>query len=383
MLFDCAVVGAGPAGGMAARTVSEKGFDVLLIDRKTEIGLPVRCAEGISHFALENSGLIPDRSWIKQEVKGSKVVPPAGKPYYYTDRGYSIDRHEFDKWIVKRATDAGCGLRLGTVAKEVSYDGRCWTLSTSSGEVKSRILIAADGPISGIAESLGMMIRRIWINAMQYKIDAKDFDYEENKWLCLYFSGRFKGGYGWVFPRKDEYNVGCGTFGEVRPLLKTFCKQLNLDCGKIKDTNAGVVPHEYDLSSLASKGLAIVGDSAGLTNPGSGGGIHPALVSGKMAGETACRALRLENPDIMLDYHKLLSQSDYTNPNFRKYANIFRRWGDEEFNLISAIMDGKDYKDLSKLRATKMFFKNPRFIKRVREFWVAYKTLRLVMKYGW
>jgi len=51
-MFDVVVVGAGPAGSMAAKTAAEKGLNVLLVEKRQEVGTPVRCAEGISKDSL-------------------------------------------------------------------------------------------------------------------------------------------------------------------------------------------------------------------------------------------------------------------------------------------------------------------------------------------
>jgi len=45
---DVVVVGAGPAGSVTAKHLALRGLDVLLIERNQEIGVPVRCAEGVS-----------------------------------------------------------------------------------------------------------------------------------------------------------------------------------------------------------------------------------------------------------------------------------------------------------------------------------------------
>jgi len=46
--YDVVVVGAGPAGSTAARFAANQGAAVALLEKDREIGVPVRCAEGIS-----------------------------------------------------------------------------------------------------------------------------------------------------------------------------------------------------------------------------------------------------------------------------------------------------------------------------------------------
>src|SRR5512136_1743217 len=51
--YEVVVIGAGPAGSMAARTIAQAGHSVLLVEKRQEIGAPVRCAEGVSRAWLE------------------------------------------------------------------------------------------------------------------------------------------------------------------------------------------------------------------------------------------------------------------------------------------------------------------------------------------
>jgi len=46
--FDIIVVGAGPAGSMAARFAAEKGVSVLILEKDRDVGYPVRCGEARS-----------------------------------------------------------------------------------------------------------------------------------------------------------------------------------------------------------------------------------------------------------------------------------------------------------------------------------------------
>ena len=55
--YDVVVVGAGPAGSLTARHAAEGGASVLMIEKKPEIGAPLRCAEGVSKEGLKKVGI--------------------------------------------------------------------------------------------------------------------------------------------------------------------------------------------------------------------------------------------------------------------------------------------------------------------------------------
>ena len=60
MKCDVVVVGAGPGGSMAAKAAAMAGLDVIMLEKRQEIGDPVRCAEGVSKASLKES--CPPRS---------------------------------------------------------------------------------------------------------------------------------------------------------------------------------------------------------------------------------------------------------------------------------------------------------------------------------
>ncbi len=74
--YDVIVVGAGPGGSIAARTAAEE-CDVLLIEKRQEIGAPVRCAEGVDKRSVVKF-IQPEKRWIAGDVNRARIYSPDG-----------------------------------------------------------------------------------------------------------------------------------------------------------------------------------------------------------------------------------------------------------------------------------------------------------------
>lgn len=74
MNYDVVVVGAGPAGSMAAMEAARQGARTLIIERRQETGSPVRCAEGVGKGGLLKTGIKIDRRWIAKEERGARQI---------------------------------------------------------------------------------------------------------------------------------------------------------------------------------------------------------------------------------------------------------------------------------------------------------------------
>src|SRR3989344_3932625 len=108
--YDVVVVGAGPAGSTTAERSAERGLSVLLLEKRQEIGAPVRCGEGVSQENIDALGMtLPSHVW-RQRIKGAYVYAPNGKEIKIqgdkTD-GYVLERKAFDKWLAENASRKG------------------------------------------------------------------------------------------------------------------------------------------------------------------------------------------------------------------------------------------------------------------------------------
>ncbi len=380
--YDVIVIGAGPAGSSTAKEIAKKGFKILLIDSKKEIGKPVQCAEAITEYAFENIGLKTQKKWVKQKIKGIKILLPNNKCFYSTVKCLSIDRYLFDKYLAELAVSNGAELQLKTYMKTIKFKNNSYTINTNNGSYNSKIIVGADGYISKTAKNLGLLKNQEYIKAYQYKFNKKDIDFHTDDWLCMTMNEIFHGGYGWVFPRGDEYNVGVGSKDASLDLLKHYCKTLGFDINKKKCFNAGKLPYYFDIKKRVIPGAIIVGDAAAMTNPVTGGGIHPALYSGMIAGQIVAESLKKNNIKIMFKYNEIMKKSMFLHPIHQKVSNYFQKWTNNDWNFFAEAADGLDMKDLTYFKSFKIGLKYPRYMIRARELLAIRKEMQINQKYG-
>ena len=129
--YDVVVVGAGPAGSCAARFAAAGGCRTLLVEKRQEIGSPVRCGEGIARHFLEDCDIPYNRKWVAQEVKGAKIFSPNGTELRIDERyagnevGIVLERDAFDKDLAKLAAKAGSDIWIkATAVGLLKDDGR-------------------------------------------------------------------------------------------------------------------------------------------------------------------------------------------------------------------------------------------------------------------
>jgi len=308
MKCDLVVVGAGPGGSMAAKAAAENGLEVVLLEKRQEIGDPVRCAEGVSKKELTKM-VKPDERWIAAEVKGARIYAPDGTCITMSeDRagaevGYVLERKVFDRALAMDASRAGAKVMVKTRALGlIKEDGKIKGVSAMHlGEelrIEAPLVIGADGVESKVGRWAGisgaLKLKDIE-SCAQFIVQDPKVDDE----YCEFFFGNdlAPGGYVWVFPKgKKLANVGLGIQGsrcgpgEAVKHLQGFVESC-FPKGKIVEMVVGGDPCAPPLKSATADGVMLVGDAARQTDAITGGGILNAMKAGLIAGEVAARAV--------------------------------------------------------------------------------------------
>lgn len=315
--YDVIVVGAGPAGSTAARFAAEKGISVLLLEKDRDVGYPVRCGEAVSKTGIEEF-LPVDPKFVAAEVTKFRFVAP-NEQYVevgFNDTGYVLERRIFDYELARLAAEAGAEVLTrayvnGLIIKDDKVCGVKYEYRGEQFEVKSKIVIAADGVESRVGRWAGIKTHsdfRDMESAVQ--VTVANIDAAQDT-LHFYMGQCYApNGYLWIFPKGNKKaNIGLGISGSINK-NKSALSYLNDFMGKyypdapILTQICGGVPCELTLDKISGPGIMLVGDAARQINPLSGGGICSGMIGGKIAGIIAGEAVVTNNLNLVLTYDK-------------------------------------------------------------------------------
>ena len=102
---DILIIGAGPAGSSAAIAAAKKGMDVLVVEQRAEIGVPVQCAEYIPAPLVGQLNL--GTGFVVQKVSKMRTILPDGSTSDMAAPGFMIHRDRFDQTIARQARKLG------------------------------------------------------------------------------------------------------------------------------------------------------------------------------------------------------------------------------------------------------------------------------------
>lgn len=374
MKYDVVVVGGRLAGSSSSLFASKGGLDVLMIEKRQEIGTPVQCAEATTNETFNILEMEPSKKYLCTNIEGVEFHAPNGKYFqvkgnnmYGFSEGCVLERKIFDKELAIESAKSGTEIMVKTAVKDlIINDGHvCGVVAKHLGktlDIKADIVIAADGIESNVARMAGLeTVNKMGDIASCAQYEMVGLNIDPNYLQIHHGQNIAPGGYLWIFPKGNGVaNVGLGVINARETAyyyLNEFVKKLDATPVEL---NIGGVPLSGPMEKTFSSGLMVVGDAAGQVDPLNGAGIQNTVTCGRIAGEVAVESI--ENEDTSSKYLKKYEDlwRLIIGKNLEKslkYQKIFQSLNDDDFNVLAEFLENRNIESISKLSILK-FLKN-------------------------
>jgi electron transfer flavoprotein-quinone oxidoreductase len=363
--FDVIIVGAGPAGSLAALKLARAGCSVVMVERGNRPGAK-NMFGGLLHNTPVLNELLPDfpeKAPLERHVYKKVLAfltPDAAvsltfenenydKPPY---NGFTVFRPAFDGWLADEAVKAGALLLCDCTAEDIIREnGRIAgiTVKGREGELRGKIIIAADGVLSLLARKAGLrhdfkpgnmgLGIKLLLGLPEAEINER-FGLVRDQAADVSFlgaAGEMRGG-GFVYTNRESISIGLLVhLDSLKSSGRTPYDVLDdfLQHPSIKKLVKGGTPLEYSahlipeggfkaLPRLYTDGLMVCGDAAGLcyTNGINLEGINLAMTSGALAAATAIHALEANDFSARtLALYKKKLENSFVIKDMKTYKN--------------------------------------------------------------
>ena len=309
-MYDCIIVGAGPAGGSAAYHLAKKGRSVLILEKES---LPryKPCGGGVSPQVAEwfDFDFSPVISLKVSSLRFTwKMGDPVDANLENTEPIWLVRRDHFDHFLVQKAQEQGAELRDKTEVKGIQWLGDRWQVNTADGAVEGRYLVAADGAKGMMANWLGFKDRkRRLAGALEAEASAQITGPQ-----AVHFEfGMVKNGYIWNFPKADGYSIGIGTFRggdqkqDFKAILAEYATLFGIDMKTTQQYGHPLCLWDGN-QKLHTQNALLVGESACVVDPMTAEGIRPSMFTGVKAAEAIDGAIA-GNANALEEYTNIIN----------------------------------------------------------------------------
>lgn len=384
--IEVIIVGAGPSGVSAAITLAKAGKKVLIVDRSDNAG--DKNMFGGTIYAHQTEEIFPDfikNAPIERNITEQKIFmltdcDSTQFGYKYSNKepkAFTVNRSKWDRWCIEQAQKAGAYYAPKTLVKELLIeDGKVVGIQTEFEKFYSDIVIIADGVNSLLAKQIGL---RNEIKDKDISLSVKEViqlpkDRLEDRFnldnetgcACKILGGPLKDmmALGFLYTNKESVSVGfSASLDELKkhkikpyellesfknhPTIKAYIKDgktIEYSSHLIPEGGFNAIPKVYDNRVL------VVGDAAMLVNNIHFEGTNLAMLSGKLAAETAIDALnrqdcsasslyeyykRLENSIVIKDLKTHKNTIDVLRKNIHTLSSLYPKTACEFFDLMS------------------------------------------------
>lgn len=372
--FDAIVVGAGPAGSAAALTMAKAGMNVVMFERGNQPGAKNVMGGVLFREATEavfgdfwtdgpvERPVVEQRLWMlgKESVvsAGFRSADFGRAPY----NAFTVLRARLDPYLAGKAEEAGAFLIPETqVTDLIVENGKVTGVRTGrEDDLYADVVLMAEG-INAFAsvkaglrkdytmENAALAVKEV--HALPEEVINERFNVRNNEGVTILVTGEFAHdmmGSGWIYTNRDTISIGMGAIVshmvETKARPNDLIEELKahpavrplLEGSEIKEFSAHLIPEvKFDeMPRPYGDGYMLLGDTAGFVNFLYQEGSNMAIISGKLAGETAIAAKergdfsasslelyqqKLDDSFIMKDLHDLRNAPNF----FRTHREFF------------------------------------------------------------
>lgn len=318
-MTDVVIIGAGPAGSVAAKKLSELGYTVSLYE-KEKIPRHKHCGGLLTNKVIRTLDFlgINCRDVLSQRILGWRIEIGDEIIDLELDKPKdnlvgNVYRDKFDSYLTRVAAESGTRVIDSTKVFKIVIPERKkekYLVVTEKNREECEIILGADGAKSIVRRNLGIFYpKNNWAVSIESEIpvDRRAIEYFNDKNFISF--NYVQEGVAWAFPKLkgNTINVGVGvSVNEVRRtdnlllnIWKTFLQKQEWYKNQSVHHHVEVSPFKGTVNKLGHEKVLLLGDAAGLIDPLRGEGISYAIESGLNAAEAV--KLHLEGKDVLLN----------------------------------------------------------------------------------